>query len=81
MTTHPFSDRRARPRTGTHTATSYRACATNACRVGHKTCPTPQACEVTDEPPATRAELIGFVLVVVGAVVSLCVLVFFGTGA
>lgn len=62
MTTHPLTDRRARPRTGTHTAPTHRACVANACRQGHKACPTPQACEVTDEPPATQAELTGFVL-------------------
>lgn len=61
-TTHPLTDRRARPRTGTHTAPTYRACAANACRQGHKACPTPQACEVADEPPATGAELLGFAL-------------------
>lgn len=65
MTTHPLTDRRARPRTGSHTAPTHRACAANACRQGHKACPTPQACEVTDEPPATRAELTGFALWVV----------------
>lgn len=43
---HPLSDRRARSRTGTHTAPTYRACVANACRQGHKACPTPQACEV-----------------------------------
>lgn len=59
---HPLSDRRARPRTGSHTAPTYRACVANACRQGHKACPTPQACEVADEPPATSAELLGFVL-------------------
>ena len=59
-TTHPTTDRRARPRTGT--APTHRACVANACRQGHKACPTPQACEVTDEAPATRAELTGFVL-------------------
>nr|WP_295941226.1 hypothetical protein [uncultured Acidovorax sp.] len=62
MTTHPLTDRRARPRTSTHTAPTYRACKANACSQGHKACPTPQACEVADEQPATRAELIGFVL-------------------
>lgn len=74
--THPITDRRARPRTGSHTAPTYRACAANACRQGHKACPTPQACEVTDEPPATRAELLGIalwgacvVLAIVGALV------------
>ena len=61
-TTHPLTDRRARPRTGSHTAPTYRACVANACRQGHKACPTPQACEVTDEPPATRAELLGIAL-------------------
>ena len=61
-TTHTTTDRRARPRTGAHTAPSYRACTANACRQGHKACPTPQACEVTDEPPATGAELLGFAL-------------------
>lgn len=59
---HPLSDRRARPRTGSYTAPTYRACVANACRQGHKACPTPQACEVTDEPPATRAELLGVAL-------------------
>lgn len=75
-TTHPITDRRARPRTGTHTAPTHRACVANACRQGHKACPTPQACEVTDEPPATRAELLGIalwgvcvVLAIVGALV------------
>ena len=62
MTTHPLTDRRARPRTGTHTAPTHRACVANACRQGHKACPTPQACEVADEPPATRAELLGIAL-------------------
>lgn len=62
MTTHPLADHRARPRTGTHTAPNHRACKANACSQGHKACPTPQACEVTDEPPATRAELTGFAL-------------------
>lgn len=61
-TTHPTTDRRARPRTGAHTAPSYRACTANACRQGHKACPTPQACEVTDEAPATGIELLGFAL-------------------
>lgn len=62
MTTHPLTDRRARPRTGSHTAPTYRACVANACRQGHKACPTPQACEVADEPPATRAKLTSFAL-------------------
>lgn len=65
-TAHPLTDRRARPRTGSHTAPTYRACAANACSKGHKACPTPQACEVADEPPATRAELTGFALWTVG---------------
>lgn len=75
-TTHHLTDRRARPRTGSHTAPTYRACAANACRQGHKACPTPQACEVADEPPATGAELLGialwgacFGLAIVGALV------------
>lgn len=75
-TTHPITDRRARPRTGSHTAPTYRACVANACRQGHKACPTPQACEVADETPATRAELLGIalwgaciVLAIVGALV------------
>ena len=73
---HPLSDRRARPRTGSHTAPTYRACVANACRQGHKACPTPQACEVADEPPATRAELLDIalwgacvVLAIVGALI------------
>ncbi|CAN7315730.1 hypothetical protein [Acidovorax delafieldii] len=66
MTTHPLTDRRARPRTGSHTAPTHRVCAANACHQGHKACPTPQACEVTDEPPATRVELTGFALWTVG---------------
>ena len=73
---HHLSDRRARPRTSSHTAPTHRACVANACRQGHKACPTPQACEVADEPPATRAELLGIalwgasvVLAIVGALV------------
>jgi len=74
--THPATDRRARPRTGTHTVPTYRACAANACRQGHKACPTPQACEVADEPPATRAELTGFVLwvMVIAVVIGFAVI-------
>lgn len=103
-TTHPLTDRRARPRTSAHTcdalgvcqahatpckgcdnthpayhhlhrvhqpAPTHRACAANACRQGHKACPTPQACEVADEPPATRTELTSFVLW--GACVALAI--------
>jgi len=70
-TTHPTTDRRARPRTGAHTTPSYRACNANRCSQGHKTCPTPQACEVTDEAPATRTELLGFALWVAGIALAL----------
>ncbi len=76
MTAHLTTDRRARPRTGSHTAPTHRACSANACRQGHKACPTPQACEVADEPPATRAELTGFVLwvMVIAVVIGFAVI-------
>ena len=70
-TTHPTTDRRARPRTGAHTTPSYRACVANACRQGHKACPTPQACEVTDEAPGARTELLGFALWVAGIALAI----------
>lgn len=70
-TTHLATDRRARPRTGAHTAPSYRACHANACSQGHKDCPTPQACEVTDEEPGTRNERLGFALWVAGIALAL----------
>lgn len=70
-TTHPTTDRRARPRTGAHTAPSYRTCNANARSQGHNACPTPQACEVTDEAAATRTELLGFVLWVAGIALAL----------
>jgi hypothetical protein len=68
---HPTTDRRARPRTGAHTAPSHRACTANACRQGNKACPTPQACEVNDEAPGTRTELLGFALWVAGIALAI----------
>lgn len=71
---NPTTERRARPRCG-------HQCNSNQCHQGRTPCPTPQACEVPEEQPATNAEITAFVLVVVAAVVSVCCLLFVGAGA
>lgn len=77
MTCHPTTtttERRTKPRTA-------HACQADLCRQGHRACPVPQACELPEEPPYSNAEITGFVAVVAAAVIAVCFLVFFGTGA
>ena len=59
-----------------------RACTADQCQQGRTTCPCPQACELpTDEAPATAAELVSYLGVVITAVAVVVLLVFLAAGA
>lgn len=58
------------------------ACTANRCQQGRAACPVPQACELpTDEAPATAAELVSYLGVVLAAVAVVALLVFLAAGA
>lgn len=65
-----------------HSPAATRACTADQCQQGRTTCPCPQACELpTDEAPATAAELVSYLGVVITAVAVVALLVFLAAGA
>ena len=65
-----------------HSPAATRACTADQCQQSRTTCPCPQACELpTDEAPATAAELVSYLGVVLAAVAVVALLVVLAAGA
>lgn len=65
-----------------HSPAATRACTADQCQQGRTTCPCPQACELpTEEAPATAAELVSYLGVVLAAVAVVALLVVLAAGA
>ena len=65
-----------------HSPAATRACTADQCQQSRTTCPRPQACEPpTDEAPATAAELVSYLGVVLAAVAVVALLVVLAAGA
>ncbi|MFN7155058.1 MAG: hypothetical protein ACK4OE_15345 [Acidovorax sp.] len=65
-----------------HSPAATRACTADQCQQGRTACPCPQACELpTDEAPATAAELVSYLGVVLAAVAVVALLVVLAAGA